>query len=488
MMDENLFAGFGDMMAASIGDWHVPGCAVTAVRDGQTVLCETRGVRDVEQRLPFLTGTLFEIASLTKAFTAAALGILMDRHLIDFDKPVRTYLPGFTLYDSAATDTVTITDLLSHRTGLPRHDKVFAGHTDLTRQQIMESLRWLEPSCKPRTRFQYQNMMYVVAGLIIEAVDGRPWEDFVQAELLEPLGMDRTRISRKAALATGDYAMPYTVQDDKPIRMGIESLTPGMRPAGGIISTAEDMGRWLIFHLGDGTIDGNRILSTETLHRLHAPVTDVTGDERSFVGVPEFGDGSYCLGWNCQPYRGHTMLHHSGGNDGLTSTILLFPDDRVGVSVLTNSDDTMQRLVPALTAADLLLNLDPLPWNERWLERARRRQAQTSQTPAPVPVDPGRPLSTYAGSYTHPAYGQLLVTEAPAGLRITLHGLNTELTGSALDTFAAAAGPILDPGDTVHFDMDASGCATSVVVPLEHAVSPILFVRNKEHGTSPVCP
>ncbi len=478
MTDENLFTGFGDMMAASISDWHVPGCAVTAVRDDQVVLCETRGVRDVEQRLPFLTGTLFEIASLTKAFTAAALGILADRHLIDFDKPVRTYLPGFTLYDPAATDAVTITDLLSHRTGLPRHDKVFAGHTDLTRQQIMDSLRWLEPSCKPGTRFQYQNMMYVVAGLIVEAVDGRPWEDFVQAELLEPLGMQRTRLSRKAALATGDYAMPYTVRDGKPMRMGIESLPPGMRPAGGIISTAEDLGRWLIFQLGDGTIDGNRILSTETLHRLHTPVIDVKGDERMFVGLPEFGDESYCLGWNCQPYREHTMLHHSGGHDGLTSTILLFPDDRVGVSVLTNSDNTMQRLVPALTAADLLLNLEPLPWNEHWLERVRR-QAQTAPAPAPAPVDPGRPLSAYVGSYTHPAYGQLLVTEMPAGLRITLHGLNTDLTGSAPDTFTATAGPILDHGDTVHFDMDASGYAASVAAPLEHAVPPILFVRTQ---------
>ncbi len=234
---------------------------MTAVRGSETLLCHAYGMREVERGLPFLTGTLFEIASLTKALTTTCLGILADRRLIDFDKPVRTYLPDFTLYDAAATDTVTITDLLSHSTGLPRHDKVFAGHTDLTRQQIMESLRWLEPSCKPRTRFQYQNMMYAVAGLVIEAVDGRMWEDFVQAELLEPLGMNRTRISRKAALATGDYAMPYTVQDGNPIRIGIESLTPGMRPAGGIISTAEDMGRWLIFQLGDGTIEGTRILT-----------------------------------------------------------------------------------------------------------------------------------------------------------------------------------------------------------------------------------
>lgn len=480
MADRDVFTGFNDLVVESIRDWHVPGCAVAAVRGSETLLCHAYGMREVERGLPFLTGTLFEIASLTKALTTTCLGILADRRLIDFDKPVRTYLPDFTLYDAGATDTVTITDLLSHSTGLPRHDKVFAGHTDLTRQQIMESLRWLEPSCKPRTRFQYQNMMYAVAGLVIEAVDGRMWEDFVQAELLEPLGMNRTRMSRKAALATGDYAMPYTVQDDKPVRMGIESLTPGMRPAGGIISTAEDMGRWLIFQLGDGTIDGKRILTTETLHRLHTPVIDVTGDERSFVGLPEFGDGSYCLGWNCQSYRGHTMLHHSGGNDGLTSTILLFPDDHVGVCVLTNSDDTGQRLVPALTAADLLLNLDPLPWNERWLERVRRREAQAPQTPTLMPVDPGRPLSAYVGSYTHPAYGQLVVTETPSGLLLTLHGLNAGLTGSAPDTFVAVAGPALDPGDTVHFDMDASGRAASVAAPLEHTVAPVLFVRTQE--------
>jgi len=478
--DRDVFTGFNDLVVQSIRDWHVPGCTITAVRGSETLLCHAYGMREVERGLPFLTGTLFEIASLTKALTTTCLGILADRCLIDFDKPVRTYLPDFTLYDAAATDTVTITDLLSHSTGLPRHDMVFAGHTDLNRQQIMESLRWLEPSCKPRTRFQYQNMMYAVAGLVIEAVDGRTWEDFVQAELLEPLRMDRTRISRKTALATGDYAMPYTVKGGNPIRIGIESLTPGMRPAGGIISTAEDMGRWLIFQLGDGTIQGTRILTAETLHRLHAPVIDVTGDERSFVGLPEFGDGSYCLGWNFQPYRGHKMLHHSGCNDGLTSTILLFPDDHVGVSVLTNSDDTGQRLVPALTAADLLLNLDPLPWNERWLERVRRREAQAPQTPTLMPMDPHRPLSAYVGNYAHPAYGQLVVSETPSGLLLTLHGLNAGLTGSASDTFVAATGPVLDPGDTVHFDVDTSGRAASVAAPLEHAVAPIQFVRTQE--------
>jgi CubicO group peptidase (beta-lactamase class C family) len=480
MADRDVFTGFNDVVAESVRDWHVPGCTVTAVRGSETLLCRAYGMREVERGLPFLTGTLFEIASLTKAFTATCLGILADRGLINWDAPVRTYLPTFALQDAAATDMVTITDLLSHSTGLPRHDKVFAGHTDLTRQQIMESLRWLEPSCKPRTRFQYQNMMYAVAGLIIEAVDGRPWEDFVQAELLEPLGMNRTRISRKTALATGDYAMPYAVQNDRPIRMGIESLTPGMRPAGGIISTAEDMGRWLIFQLGDGTMDGNRILTAETMHRLHTPVIDVTGDERSFVGLPEFGDGSYCLGWNFQPYRGHNMLHHSGGNDGLTSTILLFPDDRVGVSVLTNSDDTMQRLVPALTAADLLLNLDPLPWNERWLERIRRREAQTPQAPSPAPMDPGRPLSAYVGSYSHPAYGQLVVTEKATGLSAELHGQTAELSGSAEDAFVAVIGSMLDPGDIVHFGVDASGHAVSAASPLEHAVAPIQFVRTQE--------
>jgi len=171
----------------------------------------------------------------------------MDRHLIDLDKPVRTYLPGFTLYDIAATDAVTITDLLSHSTGLPRHDKVFAGHTDLTRQQIMKSLRWLEPSCKPRTRFQYQNMMYAVAGLIIEVVGSRPWQDFLQAELLEPLGMNRTRISRKVALATGDYAMPYTVQDDSPSARALNRSLRACNPPGASSRSPKTWARFLSF-------------------------------------------------------------------------------------------------------------------------------------------------------------------------------------------------------------------------------------------------
>jgi CubicO group peptidase (beta-lactamase class C family) len=478
MADQDLFAGFDDVVAKSIQHWYVPGCAVTTVRSSDTLLCHGYGMRDLERGLPFLTGTLFEIASLTKAFTAACLGILADRGLVDWDAPVRTYLPGFALHDTAATDAVTVADLLSHSTGLPRHDGVWMGRTDMTRQEIMQSLHWLEASCKPRTRFQYQNMTYAVAGLLVEAVDGRSWEDFVQAELLEPLGMSRTRLSRKAGLATGDYAMPYRVQDDKPARMGFGSITLGLRPAGGIISTAEDMGRWLAFQLGDGGANGRRVLSTATLRRLQTPVIDVTGDERPFAGLPEFGDCAYCLGWYSQPYRGHWMLHHSGANDGLTSVVLLFPDDRVGVSVLTNSHDTMQRLVLALTAADLLLGLEPPPWNDRYLERAHRQGGEAPQSEPPVPTDPGRPLAAYVGTYAHPAYGQLAVTETTEGLHLDLHGPDALVLGAGADTFATISGSLLDQGDKVQFSFDTDGRAASVAVPVEHAVSPILFGRQ----------
>jgi CubicO group peptidase (beta-lactamase class C family) len=476
MADQELFTGFEDVVAESIQDWHVPGCAVTAMRSNDTLLCHAYGMRDLERALPFLTGTLFEIASLTKAFTAACLGILADRALIDWDAPVRTYLPGFALYDATATDGVTVADLLSHSTGLPRHDPVWMGRMDMTRQEILESLRWLELSCKPRARFQYQTMTYVVAGLIVEAVDGRSWEDFVQAELLEPLGMSRTRLLRKAGLATGDYAMPYRVQDDKPARMGFKSITPALRPAGGIISTAEDMGRWLAFQLGDGSANGRRVLSTATLRRLQTPVIDVTGDKHPFAGLPEFGDCAYCLGWFSQPYRGHRMLHHSGASDGLTSVVLLFPDDHLGVSVLTNSHDTMQRLVPALTAADILLGLQPLPWNDRYLERASRQEAPQSE--ASVHTDPGRPLPAYVGTYAHPAYGQLAVTETAEALHLELHGPDAEVFGAGADTFATISGSLLDQGDRVHFSFDADGHAASVAVPVEHTVSPILFGRQ----------
>ncbi len=476
MTDQDLFTGFGDSMSVSIQDWHVPGCAVTVVQNGRTVLCESRGLRDIERRLPFLTGTLFEIASLTKAFTAACLGTLVDRGLLAWDTPVHTCLPEFTLMDTDATAAVTVRDLISHQTGLPRHDGVWCGRPEMTGREIMQSLRWLEPSCKPHTRFQYQNMMYAVAGLVVEAVSGQTWQAFIQSELLEPLDMSRTRLSRKAGLVTGDYAMPYESLNDRVSRMGFEPVAVGLAPAGCLVSTAEDMGRWLTFQLGDGTVDGNRILAPETLQLLHTPVIAVTGDERSFVDLPEFGDDWYCLGWHSQSYRGHRMLHHSGLNDGLTSIALLFPDDSLGIAVLTNSHDTLQRVPLALDAADIALGLEPLPWNDRYMERARK--SATAPFIVPPAADPGRPLSAYAGSYEHPAYGHLTISETPTGLHCVLHGPTAELIGSARDTFVAMNGDMLQPGDIVRFEVDASGSTAAVSAPLEPAVTPIRFVKE----------
>ena len=476
MTTRELFADFSDTLDASVEHWHVPGCAAAVVNHSGLVWCDSSGVRDVERRLPFMSGTLFEIASLTKAFTAACLGILVDRKALAWNAPIHTYLPGFALLDAEATETITVRDILSHQTGLPRHDAVWSGRADMTGPAIMESLRFLEPSCPPRTRFQYQNMMYAVTGLIVEALDGRTWRDFLQSELLDPLGMERTRLSRKTGLLTGDYAMPYRVQDDTPVRMSFERIAEGLAPAGCIVSTVEDMGRWLAFHLGDGMADGHRLLSPETLAFLHEPAIAVTGDERCFVGLSEFGEDSYCMGWHAQSYRGHRMLHHSGANDGLTSLALLFPDDDLGVVVLTNSDDSLQRVPVALMAADRALSLDPLPWDDRYMERARATQPPAFVPPAPA--DPGLPLSAYEGSYTHPAYGTLDVTVGDNGLHLELHGLTAETIGHAANTFLAVDGSMPDKGDLVTFDVDASGSAVLVTAPLEHAVSPIRFVRR----------
>ena len=476
MATQELFSGFSDTLDASVQRWHVPGCAAAVVNHDGLIWCDSSGVRDLERRLPFMSGTLFEVASLTKAFTAACLGILADRKVLTWDTPIRMYLPGFALMDAGATETITVRDILSHRTGLPRHDGVWSGRVDMTGPAIMESLRFLEPSCPPRTRFQYQNMMYAVAGLVVEALDGRTWKDFLQSELLGPLGMERTRLSRKAGLLTGDYAMPYRLQDNTPVRMSFEHIVEGLAPAGCIISTVEDMGKWLAFHLGDGTANGRRILSPETLAFLHEPTIVVTGDERCFVGLSELGEDSYCMGWHSQSYRGHRMLHHSGANDGLTSMALLFPDDDLGIVALTNSDDSMQRVAVALMAADRALSLDPLPWDDRYLERARAAQPPAFVPPAPA--DPGLPLSTYEGSYAHPAYGILSVTVEGNGLHLELHGSAAEAIGHAANTFIAVNGSMLDKGDLITFDVDASGSAILVAAPLEHAVSPIRFMRR----------
>nr|MCU0254751.1 beta-lactamase family protein [Acidobacteriota bacterium] len=304
--------GFDAFVEAQMKEWNVPGVAVAIVVDGKVVLERGYGQRDVKAGLPVDAHTLFAIGSSTKAFTALDLAILVDEGKLDWDQPVTSYLPDFKMQDETATKLMTPKDLVTHRSGLPRHDLMWYG-SDATREQMFAGLQYLQPSASIRNRFQYQNLMFMTAGILAGRLAGTSWEAFTRERILGPLGMESTVFALEDAAKTGNVSKPY--EQKKETKELAEMAYRDIRevgPAGAIFSSAHDMAEWVRFQLGDGTRDGTAVVSATQLAETHKP--QMVG-ETPFV-FPENPIVLYGLGWFIQPYRGHARIHHGGNIDG----------------------------------------------------------------------------------------------------------------------------------------------------------------------------
>ena len=271
--------------------WEVPGCAVAAVRGGRAELVGGWGLRDREAGLPVTQDTLFAIGSTTKAFTATTVGALVDEGLLEWDRPLRDYVPGVRLHDPFVSDRLTVVDLLSHRSGLPRHDLTWVGQPGRSRAEIVRRLRFLPLSRDLRQEFQYCNLGYLLAGHVVEALSGVPWEDFVRGTLLGPLGMPRSNLSVDEMLADADHAAAYTRRDGVIVPVPQRPL-PAMAPAGAINSSAADMARWLLAQLAEGQLDGVTVMSASTAKRQLTPHM-LMPDSREMPGLTTY---AYSLG------------------------------------------------------------------------------------------------------------------------------------------------------------------------------------------------
>jgi CubicO group peptidase (beta-lactamase class C family) len=372
-------------IAEQLAAWEVPGCAVAAVRGGRVELAGGWGLRDREAGLPVTQDTLFAIGSTTKAFTATTIGALVDEGLLEWDRPLREYVPAVQLHDPFVSDRVTIVDLLSHRSGLPRHDLTWIGQPDQSRAEFVRRLRFLPLSKDLRQEFQYCNLGYLVAGHVVEALSGATWEDFVRGRLLEPLEMRRTNLSVDEMLADDDHAAAYTRRDGVIVPVPPRPL-PAMAPAGAMNSSAADMARWLLAQLGGGQLDGASVMSAATWKRQLAPHM-LMPDPGDMPGLTQY---AYGLGWGVGRYREHKAAMHSGGIDGFQTHCMMLPDDGIGVVVLTNTSASMMHLVVACRVLDELLGVEALdvfsyyarPRPSAGSSRARRRPARRLPTPA----------------------------------------------------------------------------------------------------------
>ena len=435
--------GFDAYMQKVVKDWNVPGIGVAVIAKDKVIFAKGFGYRDYGQKLPFTARTVVPIASNTKLFTATAAGLLVEDGKLEWDKPVRQFVPGIQFYNDELNATVTIRDMLSHRTGITRHDTIWY-KSDFTRKELYERLKYLEPSQPLRQTFLYNNMMYAGAGYVIELLSGKKWEDFLRERLLGPLGMTSTVFSIPDLQKAPEHGVPYTERRDSFEIYSIPyySEAEGIGPAGSMNSNLEDMSRWVIAQLNDGKVDGKPVVPPAVIKATMAPALSLPNAALEARGWGEVLNVAYGTGRSVASYRGHLVSYHGGDINGFHSQVFVAPYDGIGVVVLVIGDHAAPLYnVVAYNAYERMMGMDQTPWSERQL--AVRLKAKEAGKSARAKAGAGRVegthpshgLDDYVGEFEHPAYGVVAIAKKDAGLEFDFHKIRLPLAHFHYDRF-----------------------------------------------------
>jgi CubicO group peptidase (beta-lactamase class C family) len=441
--------GFDAYVSRVMQAFEVPGVAVTIVKDGAVVLAKGYGVRRLGEDAPVDAHTRFGIASNTKAFTATALALLVEEGRLQWDAPVITYLPWFQMWDPWVTREITVRDLLVHRSGLGLGEGDLLGWppSTRTREEIVRQIRWLKPATSFRSAYAYDNVLYHAAALVIEAVSGQTWEEFVSSRIVGRLGMSETRVSRASTREPGNVAAPHARVDGvvRPVQPFDATNT---NASGGVNSTATDMAKWLIVQLDSGRMaDGTWLFTPRTTRELWSPVTPMP-ISRPAPGLEPLATDyrGYALAFIVQEYRGHKLVTHTGSLPGYVSRVAMIPDQRLGVAVLTNQEAGEAFDAIAWHVLDHYLRAPATDWLAGY--QAARARGRSGTAAAGREAAAGRgamgpaslPLDAYAGTYRDAWYGDVTIAREADGLVIRFSKtpvLVGDLEHFGYDTFIA---------------------------------------------------
>lgn len=380
----------------------VPGLAVGIYKDGKVIFSEGFGFRDREAQLPVTPATLFAIGSSTKAFTAAGLAMLVEDGKLEWDKPVINYLPDFKLMDDFATREMTAVDLLTHQSGLPRHDLMWYG-SGFSRMEIFERLRHLPSNKSFRSAWQYQNLMYLTAGILTERISGQSWEDFTRQRIFSPLGMEHSFFAHKNVPQELPLAQPYRkTEKEEVLRMPHRDIY-AIGPAGSIYSNVEDMLQWVQFHLNSGKVDDKQLLPATAVQKLHSPHKVI--ENSTSAAMPELSSSSYGLGWFAMRNKDLDVVHHGGNIDGFSALVYLLPGKNTGMVFLTNLNGNPLPGLLARYATDLLFDREAIDWYARAFGDGSAETPKKEEAKPTPGTKPSRALKEFAGRYEHPGYG-----------------------------------------------------------------------------------
>jgi len=476
---EDYLKGLDKFITERMEEWKVPGLAISVIQDGRLVYSEGFGFRDIDKNLPVTPQTLFAIGSCTKAFTAVTMGILVDEGQLEWDKPLKEYLPTFKLKDSFATERMTPRDLVCHRSGLPRHDSMWY-NSSASRRELFDRLQYLEPSKDFRTTFQYQNLMFMTAGYLVGQISGTNWERFVQNRIFMPLGMTKSNFSVNDSQKALDFALPYMEKDDKIIKIPFRNIDT-VGPAGSINSNVTNMANWILLNLNKGKIGDQQVISESSLKEIHSPQMISSKSYRyneSFYSM-------YGMGWGITAYRGHLRLAHGGGIDGFTAQVVLLPRDNIGMVILTNRGGSALPPIISNNVADRLLGLDQVDWNSRNKKQVEEGKQEAEKAKKEKDKDrklntkPSHPLEDYAGDYEHPGYGVISIVKKGDQMIAEYNSIPFVASHYHYDVFEII-NEMMDESFKVSFFMDLKGNIRSLSIQMEEAVEPLVFTKMPE--------
>jgi CubicO group peptidase (beta-lactamase class C family) len=492
LKQDKQFNEFDRFIVQRMKEWHIPGIAVGIIKNNRLVYSQGYGYRDINRKLKVEPDTRFLIASCSKSFTATAIGILVDEKKLDWDKPVKQYLPSFATFDPMITQRMTPRDLLSHRSGLPRHDNLWLNNP-ISKLELAKRLKYIEPTATAdspydfRNKYQYNNNMFIIAGLLIEHLTGKSFEQFVQERIFDKVGMQRTGYLANNDALDPEFPISYTRIKNRvyPRLSGwmkhgniIQLLGPGS-PAGGIVSNIPDLSRWITVQLRQGKIGRNQIISEPNLKELHTQQYIVQPPSE----YPERLNQCYGLGWFIESYRGYRLIRHSGNLSGFSAYLSFMPEKEMGLVMLSNvGSSPLDPMIP-FYIYDRVLGLPPVDWNQRKKLETKKdehniRLKQKIDFKHKSGTKPSRSLPAYAGGYQHPGYGQVIITFDRGKLLLNYNGARYRLTHLEKNSFKMIEQ--FPGGDKykVSFSLTKSGKIASISIPFEPAVKDIVFEKK----------
>jgi CubicO group peptidase (beta-lactamase class C family) len=472
-----------------LATWNAPGFAVAVVEKDKIIYAKGFGYRDYENKIAVTPNTLFAIGSCSKAFTSAVLGQLRNDGKLAFEDKPSQYISDLKFFNNEMNNTIQIRDLMSHRTGLPRHDFSWYLFPSNSKDSLIQRIAYQEPFAGVREKWYYNNFMFLAQGVIAEKITGKTWEENVRERIFKPLGMERSNLSIPEMEQATDISMGYELEKETTIKKMDYYHIAGMAPAGSINSSVNEMSNWVITWINGGKFKGKEILPAAYVAEAISSQM-VTRPALPNKTNPDAHLSNYGYGWFLASYKGHYRVEHGGNIDGFSASTSFFPSDSVGIVVLVNQNGSSVPSVVRNIISDRLLKVRTTDWNKELKFRRDKdlqEQAAAAKTRASNKVKgtkPAHSLVEYAGSYSHPGYGsfQLVVERDSLFAKFKLEkAWLRHYHYDIFDPFTIQAGKIDTTGSSqtrFNFSTSEGGDVSHVKVKFEAALEPLEFKRE----------